>query len=254
MFQKFKPPIPDTDTLQSVTDRGATTNNIITVPWVQFDVNATPATNAEWLLQWNATDWTLDLWMDWGDITMQLWQEMFTKVRNQSGATIFNGSVVYFSGRAGNRPLIGLARADSDATSRVAGVATQDITSPSDGFITTVGYIRGIKTNYTWAGIWWTTWVEWNLLYVSKTVAGQLTNVEPSAPHHSDIVGTVGIIHSSLGSLLITPDRHMSMEELSDVNGTALTTDGQIPVWNQQAWYFDFNKNINHYQIFTYFV
>jgi len=74
---------------------------------------------------------------------------MFTKVRNQSGATIFNGSVVYFSGRAGNRPLIGLARADSDATSRVAGVATQDITSPSDGFITTVGYIRGIKTNYT---------------------------------------------------------------------------------------------------------
>lgn len=30
MFQKFKPPIPNTDTLQSVTDRGATTTNIAT--------------------------------------------------------------------------------------------------------------------------------------------------------------------------------------------------------------------------------
>jgi len=34
------------DTLQGVTDRGATTDNIITVPGVQFDTTATPATNA----------------------------------------------------------------------------------------------------------------------------------------------------------------------------------------------------------------
>ena len=54
-----------------------------------------------------------------------------------------------------------------------------------------MGYVRGIKTNYTGSGIWGTTWVTNDILYVSKTNAGVLTNVEPSAPHHSDIVGTV---------------------------------------------------------------
>lgn len=38
------------------------------------------------------------------------------------------------------------------------------------------------------------------------------------------------------------------MEDLSDVNGTPLTTSGQIPVWNQTNGYFDFSDNINNKQ------
>lgn len=252
----YTPTDLDNQNLQSVTDIGATTTNPITTgglttPYVQFDTTATPITNAEGLLQWNATDGTLDLGMDNGDITMQVGQEMFTKVRNQSGSTITNGKAVYFSGRLGNRPLISLAKSDAESTSRVAGITTQDIISPDDGFITTVGYVRGIKTDYTGAGIWGTTWVTGDLLYVSKTDAGVLTNVEPASPHHSDIVGTVGIVHSSLGSILVEPERHKTLAELSDVNGTALTTTGQIPVWNNTAGYFDFTSNIANYVPYT---
>ena len=239
---------PETQDLQSVTDMGAETTNKITVPAVQFDTSATPQPNAEGLMQWNATDGTLDLGMDGGDITMQLGQEMFTKVRNQSGATILNGKAVYFSGRLGNRPLISLALGDAEVTSRVAGITTQDITSPSDGFITTVGYVRGIKTDYTGAGVWGTTWVEGDLLYVSKTVAGQITNVEPAIPHHVDIIGSVGIVHSSLGSILINIERHRALEGLSDVNGTA-PIDGSIPSYHAGGGYFDFDKNINDFTI-----
>jgi len=214
---------------------------------LQYNISATPLTNAEGLLQWNATDGTLDLGMSGGDIKLQVGQEMFTKVRNVSGSTILNGIPVYLSGRTGNRPNIYLAKGDADATSMVAGITTQDITSPSDGFITTMGYVRGIKTDYTGSGVWGTTWLEGDKLYVSASVAGQLTNVIPSAPNHSDIIGTVGVVHSSLGSILVNIQRHSTLQELSDVNGTALTLDGQIPVWNNTSKYFDFTKNINSY-------
>lgn len=132
--------------------------------------------------------------MNGGAITLQIGQESFIKVRNATGATITNGSVVYFNGSLGNRPTIALAQSNSATTSMVQGISTEDIPNNTDGFITTSGYVRQIKTDYTGTGIWGTTWVEGNLLYVSKTNAGVLTNIEPVVPHHSDIVGTVGVI------------------------------------------------------------
>jgi hypothetical protein len=224
-----------------------TTGGLIT-PYVQFDTDATPITNAEGLLQWNATDGTLDLGMLGGDVTQQIGQEMFIKVRNTSGSTILNGTPVYFSGRSGNRPIIEPAISDTHATSIVEGLTTGDIDDNAEGFITTFGYVRQIKTNYSGAGAWGTTWNEGDALYVSKTVAGQLTNIEPSAPHHSDVVGEVGVLGGAgIGSIFVRIDRHQNLEHLSDINGTSLSADGQFPVWNNTAGYFDFDFNINDY-------
>lgn len=215
---------------------------------IQFDTTPSTSNVAEGLLRWNSTDGTLDLGMSGGDVTMQIGQEMFMKVRNVSGSLIANGIPVYVSGRTGNRPNIYPARSDSDSTSCVCGITTQDISSPADGFITTFGYVRGIKTNYSGAGDWGTTWVEGDKLYVSKTVAGQLTNVEPSAPHHSDVVATVEIVGAlGIGSILVGIQKHKTLSELTDVNGTALSATGQIPVWNNTAGYFDFDYNITNY-------
>jgi len=219
----------------------------LSVSNIQFDLTPSGITNTDGLLRWNSTDGTLDLGMSSGDITMQLGQEMFIKARNVSGDTITNGSPVYASGRTGNRPNIYLAKSDSDNTSAIIGVTTQDITSPADGYITTMGYVRSIKTDYTGVGNWGTTWVTGDNLYVSKTVAGQLTNIEPESPHHSDIVGTVEIVHSNLGSILVNIIKHKTFSELTDVNGTTLTTSGQIATWNQASGFFDFNDNILNY-------
>jgi len=38
---------------------------------------------------------------------------------------------------------------------------------------------------------------------------------------------------------------------LTDVDGTALSTDGQFPNWNNTQKYFDFDKNINDYVPYT---
>lgn len=219
---------------------------------IQFDTTPSTTNSAEGLLRWNSTDGTLDLGMSGGDITQQIGQELFVKVRNESGyETISNGQVVYISGRTGVYPDVRKARSDDESTSCVLGIATQDIESPAFGYITTFGYVRGIKTNYTGDGIWGTTWVTGDLLYVSKTDAGVLTNVEPNAPHHSDIVGFVGIISSNQGTILVNIVKHKTLSELTDVNGTPLSTTGQIPVWNNTAGYFDFDYNISNYELLS---
>lgn len=204
--------------------------------YIQFNTTAAPQPNAEGLLQWNATDGTLDLGMSGGDITQQIGQELFIKVRNASGSTIPNGTPVYFNGRQGNRPKIYPAKGDAEATSMVEGITTQDIPNNSDGFITTFGYVRQIKTNY--AG-----WAEGNKLWVSKTTAGALTNEEPEVPHHSDVIGEVSIVGSAgIGAIFVRIGRHRTLQELSDVNGTA-PTEGSFLRYNASAGYHDFIGN-----------
>ena len=77
-------------------------------------------------------------------------------------------------------------------------------------------------------------------------MAGAYTNIEPSVPHHSCQLGIVTNVHANQGSILVNISQHKTLEELSDVNGTPLTTSGQLPVWDQTNGYFDFTKNINY--------
>lgn len=207
-----------------------------------IDFNLAPTiTPAEGRLSWNPTDGTLDLGMGpSGIVTQQIGQELFVKAVNKTGATILEGSVVYCDGRQGIRPKIALAQSDTEATSMVLGIVTQDIEDDAEGYVTTFGYVRKIKTDYA-------TWAEGDTLWVSKTTAGVLTNVEPSVPHHSDIVGSVGVVHANQGSIFVCINRHRTLEELSDVNGTPLSTSGQFPVWDNVNKYFDFDYNITDY-------
>ena len=215
---------------------------------ILFDTTITPIDQVEGLMQWNETDGTLDLTLQGGTVTQQIGQELLVKCRNDSDAPIENGTPVYISGRQGNRPKIFPARSDVHGTAYVFGVATENIADNSDGYVTTFGYVRQIKTNYSGTGVWGSTWQESDNLYVSKTISGQLTNVEPDPPHHSDVVGQVGVVGSAgVGSIFINIRHHTAIEELSDVNGTPLTTNGQLMVWDNDSGYFDFDYNINDY-------
>lgn len=222
-------------------------NSTLNQNTIFFDTTPSAITPTEGALQWNPTDGTLNLGMSAGAVTQQIGQELFLFGRNVSGSTIPDATPVYISGRTGNKPNIWPAKSDSETTAAVVGITTQEIASPANGYVTTFGYVRGIKTNYTGIGDWGTTWMAGDRLYVSKTVAGQLTNVEPATPHHSDCVATVEMVHSNLGSILVNINKHGTLQELTDVNGTALTTDGQVPAWDNTNKYFDFGKNVNDY-------
>lgn len=219
------------------------TSNGLYPNFIQFDTAATPIASAAGLMQWNDTDETLDLGMPDG-ITLQIGQDTQIKVRNNTGSTILNGKAVYVNGVLGNRPTIALAQGNSHLAGHVIGVTTQDITNNDDGKVTTEGYVRNINATGSPYG---ETWAEGDTLWLSKTTAGALTNIEPTEPHHSAEIGIVTRSHATQGSILVNITQHQTLEHLSDVNGTALTTTGQIPVWDNTAGYFDFNYNLTDY-------
>jgi len=194
---------------------------------------------------WNADENTANL-KTGTNTTLQLGQELTVEVINQTGLDMINGTPVMFAGTVGASGKIKIQPAIADGSilpSYMVGLLTEDITNGSTGKATWVGKIRGIDTTGTTYG---ETWTDGDILYVSPTTAGYLTNVRPNAPDRAIFVAVV-VNSASNGTLLARPSWRGTLEGLDDVNGTALATDGQMPVWDETNKYFDFTDNINNY-------
>ena len=124
-------------------------------------------------LSWNDTEKTLDLVTGADSVTIQLGQEVVLYARNTSGAEMSDGQVVMISGSQGNNPTIALAQADTVANARkTIGVVTQIIPNNSNGFVTLQGKVRDLVLDNG-------TYNEGDVVYLSSTVAGGLTEIEP---------------------------------------------------------------------------
>jgi hypothetical protein len=195
--------------------------------------------SVEGRLQWNSDDGTLEFGLPGESVVLQIGQEQLVRVRNTTGSQIPDGSVVkHAGGSTGNFPNIELARSDTDCC--VLGVTTEDIDNNSFGYVTLTGLVRDLDTSHL---------VEGQSIYLSSTVAGALTSVEPSAPNYVLVIGVCTISDAVNGSIFVHPELFPKLKDLSDVDGTPLTTDGQIMVWNNSSGYFDADKNINDYAI-----
>lgn len=191
-------------------------------------------------LYWNSDELTLDLTLD-TNVTLQLGQETLLLGKNQTGATITNGTVVMFAGTLGSSGRIKIAPAVADGTypsSYVIGIATEDIANGDDGFVTVFGKVRGLDTS---------SWSEGDILYADPSVNGGLTTTEPAAPNNNITMAAVVDSHAVNGVLFIRPTFEPKFTSLQDVNGTPVTTSGQIPVWDNANGYFDFTENIFDY-------
>lgn len=214
---------------------------------IQFDINATPLPSAVGLLQWNSDEQTLDLHSD--GVTYQIGQEIAPLVKNQTGTTILNGSPVMFGGTVGASGRVLIIPAFGDGTlpsSYILGLTTEDILNGEDGHVTWFGKVRAIDTTGTPYG---EVWIDGDLLYVSPTTAGELTNVPPEAPNPQIFMAVVVFAHATQGTLFARPSWRGKMTDLDDVNGTALTTDGQLVVWDNTSQFFDFTSNISDFAL-----
>ena len=125
-------------------------------------------------VSWNNTEKTLDLATGSENVTLQLGQEVVLYARNTSGATLSDGQVVMISGSQGNKPTIALAQANTVENARkTIGVVTQTISNNSNGFVTLLGKVRDLVLD---SG----TYSEGDVVYLSSTVAGGITVVEPN--------------------------------------------------------------------------
>ena len=127
-------------------------------------------------MAWNADEVTMDLGV--GTAVVQVGQELLIRIRNGSGSTITNGTVVMAIGSIGNSGRIVVAPHDGTKANadKVVGIMTEDLGNGFDGFATIIGKVRSIDTTGSTVG---ETWVDGTKLYVKPNDNGRLTMVEP---------------------------------------------------------------------------
>ena len=230
----------------SITDDGTdvTVSAPVTAPVYTADTSYTETGSepvGSWF--WDADAKTNSVVLEDG-VKGQMFEELFMQVQNDTGSIIPNGSLVTYGDSIGNSGNIRgvLTVADvAEPTYMTLGIATQDIANGGVGKVTVLGKVRGIPTNGADVG---ETWAEKDILYKSTTNPGKLTNVQPDAPTPAIPVAVVLSVHANSGTILVRPTFPCKLTGLADVNGTPLTTNGQILVWDNDNGYFDFTVTI----------
>lgn len=172
-----------------------------------------------------------------GGTRLQVGQELYIIVYNDSGSLIANGTAVYQNGAArveyatgkfGDYPTIRLALADSNDTCDVIGIATMDIPDGGFGFVTSFGVVNDLDTSGFASG---------EELWLSPTVPGELTNVRPDTPAKAVIVGIVIRSHATAGNIRLNIELTPVISDLDDVviaspsDGDVLRYDGGQSAW-----------------------
>jgi len=179
-------------------------------------------------MQWNSADGTMDLRLMGNNVTLQIGQEQVARVVNGTGGNLLesNYQAVKIIGAQGQRLQVGLARADNDANSKdTLGLVTENINNNQEGFITVSGLVNKIDTTGSLQG---ETWSDGDTLYLSGTTAGAITNVKPTAPIHTVIVGFVVYAHANNGKIYVKVDNGYELEELHDVAPTPYVNKGVL--------------------------
>jgi len=214
---------------------GNSAGNLDIVDLDKLDFNtSTTDTASEGQLVWNNTDGTLDLGLKGGNVTLQVGQENVVRVVNKTVPLITlqeaNYQAVRISGATGQRLSVRLAQADNDANSTTTiGLVTETIAGNQEGFVTTFGLVREINTTGSLQG---ETWVDGDVLYLSPTVAGQITNIKPSAPQHLVTIGYVEYAHINHGKIFVKVDNGYELNELHDVTYPTALANGEILQYN----------------------
>ena len=162
---------------------------------IQFNTATTITGHSPGRIFWDNESRTIAIDTDVTGVTLQIGQEQFVRVGNTTGATIQNGKVVYISGISGQTPLITLANADSELTSNLLGVVTEDIAHNGFGYVTTYGIVRDINTLGLPAG---------SILYLN-TVSGNFSITAPNKPNYVIRVAISLYSHGTQGRILVCP-------------------------------------------------
>lgn len=152
-------------------------------------------------LSWNPADETVDLTMG-HDVTQQVGFETYMRCKNTTGATIPNGTVVGFSGVSVEIEAAPYLADGSFPNLYFIGITTTEIPDGSTRPATIYGKVRGLDTTGTPAG---ETWSVGDILYVSASTAGAMTNVRPAAPDEVIVVAAVLAVSATDGEIMVRP-------------------------------------------------
>jgi nitrogen fixation protein len=231
---------------------GATTN----VDLGEFEIKAgqltldisPTGTAAVGTTRWNNTIGSTETTLKGGSVILKNGVDLVARVVNKvtpnTTLTKANYAAVRVSGAQGQRLAVAYAQANNDLNSAdTIGLVCETIPTNQEGFIITVGQLEGINTTGSLQG---ESWNDGDVIYLSPTVAGKLTNIKPTAPQHIVIIGYVEYAHANNGKLYVKIMNGWELEELHNVTSTnypnpidadsLLTYDVTNSLWKRFTW------------------
>jgi hypothetical protein len=207
---------------------------------IDFNISSS-LDNKEGRLTWNDNDGTLNLGLKGGVVNLQIGQEQVIRVINKTGSDLLESEYKVVrvrnsseGGAQGQRLAVVLAQANIKSNySDILGLVTENINNNQSGFITSNGLINNINTT---GGS--ENWQDGDILYLSETNAGSVTNIKPL--NNPIQIGYVIYAHSNEGKIYVKLDLGVNtLDDLFNININN-PTDNQILTYISGTW---INKN-----------
>jgi hypothetical protein len=222
------------------------TNNLdlgtynLTADHIALNTNPSGAGFVEGATQWNNDIGSSQTLLKGGNVAIKNGVDLVARVVNKvvpnTTLTKAQYQVVKVTGAQGQRLAIDLAQADNDNNSAdTLGVVIETIATNQEGFILTVGQIEDINTTGSLQG---EVWADGDVLYLSPTTAGAITNVKPNATiGHIVVLGYVEYAHPNQGKIYVKIMNGWELDELHNVYiNTPLNNQGLIYKSSSQLW------------------
>jgi len=211
----------------------------------QFTLDTSPTgTAAVGTTQWNDTIGSSQTTLKGGSVVLKNGVDLVARIVNKVSPNTTLTKAAYqavrVSGAQGQRLAVAFAQANNDNNSAdTIGLVIETIATNQEGFIMTVGQIEGINTTGSLQG---ETWADGDVLYLSPTVAGALTNVKPTgATGHIVIIGYVEYAHSNNGKIYVKVMNGWELDELHNVyissvaNNQGLFYESSSDLWKNKS-------------------
>jgi hypothetical protein len=188
----------------------------------QFELDQTPTgTAGVAVTRWNNTIGSTETTLKGGNVVLKNGVDLVARVVNKvtPNTTLTKAAyqAVRITGAQGQRLAVAFAQANNDNNSAdTIGLVCETIPTNQEGFIITVGHLEEINTTGALQG---ETWNDGDVLYLSPTTAGRLTNVKPTgATGHIVVIGYVEYSHAIHGKIYVKIMNGWELDELHNVN------------------------------------
>jgi len=166
---------------------------------------------------------------DTGMLSWQYPQTTVSRVKNNTASIISGLAVVYISGGGGANPFVAPALANADNTSLATfGVAASNIGANGEGFVVTQGILKNVNTS---------AFSDGDILFLSPTIPGAITNVKPQGPDHLVLIGYVTNAANN-GAIEVAIQNGYELEELHDIRIlSGSLQSGQVLQYSSGVWW-----------------
>ena len=196
--------------------------------------------------RWNNTLGSSETTLKGGSVILKNGVDLVVRVVNKvtPNTTLTKAAykAVRVSGAQGQRLAVAYAQANNDNNSAdTIGLVTETIATNQEGFIITVGQLEDINTTGSLQG---ETWSDGDVLYLSPTTPGDLTNIKPSGlTGHIVVMGYVEYSHAIHGKIYVKVMNGWELDELHNVyinpatlsNNDLLQYDSSTYLWKNKS-------------------